>query len=102
MGIAMKTVLLVVALVALLVAPGYADDDHERARALRERGEVLPLARVIGQLQQQRPGRVLEVELEQKHGRWVYEIELLSEDGAVWEYKLDAASGELLKQGREN
>lgn len=98
----MKTVFIVGALVSLLAVPSYADDDHDRARELRQNGEVLPLVDVVGKLQQQHPGRVLQVELEQEHGRWLYEVEMLSEDGAVWEYKLDAASGELLKQERED
>jgi len=90
------------ALMIIVASLGHADDDHERALELRQRGEVLPLAQVIGQLQRQQPGRVLEVELERKHGVWVYEIELLAEDGAVWEFKLDAANGELLKRERED
>lgn len=98
----MKTVFFVGALVSLLAVPSYADDDHVRARELRQNGEVLPLVDVVGKLQQQHPGRVLQVELEQEHGRWLYEVEMLSADGAVWEYKLDAASGELLKQERED
>ena len=86
----------------LMVLPGQADDDHERARQLRQRGEVLPLTEVIERLQQRQPGRVLEVELEREQGRWVYEIEMLAEDGAVWEYQLDAASGELLERERDH
>ena len=79
-----------------------ADDDHERARRLRDSGEVLPLASVIASIHEQQPGRVLEVELEREHGRWVYEIELLAPDGVVWEFEVDAASGELLERERED
>ena len=90
-------------LLSLLVATtATADDDHEQARRLRKAGEVLPLASVIAKVRERQPGRVLEVELEQKHGRWVYEIELLAADGTVWEFKVDAAGGELLERERED
>ena len=79
-----------------------SDDDHERARRLRDSGEVLPLASVIAKVREQQPGRVLEVEMDREHGRWVYEIELLAPDGVVWEFEVDAASGELLEREREH
>ena len=93
-------------LAALLLVSGSAafgdDDDHERARRLREAGTVLPLSQIIASLQQHQPGRVLEAKMDQEHGRWIYEIELLSADGAVWEFEVDAASGELLERERKH
>lgn len=79
-----------------------SEDDHERARRLRDSGEVLPLAEVIDRVRERQPGKLLEVELNQEHGRWIYEIMLLSPDGAVWEYEVDAATGELLEREREH
>ncbi len=44
-----------------------------------------------------KPGRILEVELEKKGGRYIYEVELLNNNDEVWEVKLDAKTGELIK-----
>jgi uncharacterized membrane protein YkoI len=90
----------------LLMAPisvTLADDevDYQQARQLRDRGEVLPLATVVARVMELQPGRVLGVEFEHEHGRWVYEIALLAPDGVVWEFEVDAASGELLERERE-
>lgn len=74
---------------------------HDQARELREAGEILPLQDILQRLDP--PGqRVLEVELERKRGRYVYEMETLDEDGQVWELYYDARSGELLKREREH
>lgn len=73
------------------------DDDHDRARAAVAAGEVMPLQAVLARLRTRHPGEVLEVELEQDHGRWRYEIKLLQPDGALRKLKLDARTGELLQ-----
>jgi len=78
------------------------EDDQQRALRLRETGAVLPLAQIVERIQRRHPGRVLEVEMQQEQGRWVYEIELLAADGEVWEVEVDAASGELLERERED
>ncbi len=72
--------------------------DHEAARRLEASGEILPLSHFLSQLEPD--GRMLEVELERKRGRWVYEFEFLRE-GQVWEYEFDAATGDLLKRKRD-
>ncbi|WP_260291826.1 PepSY domain-containing protein [Sedimenticola hydrogenitrophicus] len=91
--------LLVALLVPLLVM---AERDHERARALLESGEILSLEQILANVRAEYPGRPLEVKLEQKKGALIYEIELLDDDGKVWELKLDAVTGELLKRERED
>ena len=45
---------------------------------------------------------MLETELEQKRGGYIYEVEMLDDNGEVWELKFDAASGELLEQELED
>ena len=68
----------------LLTLPVYADDfsDHDRARQALEAGEILPLKTVLEKVERNTPGRVLEVELERRNNRWVYEIKLLLSGGA--------------------
>lgn len=91
---------LVLLVAALLPAGGGAQDapgiHHDRARAARERGEVLPLERILAIVERDFPGRVIEVELERENGRLIYEIELLLADGRVLEAEFDAQSGELV------
>jgi len=94
-------VVLTVLSVSMAAPIAASEDDHERARRLRESGEVLPLADVIDKIREQQPGKVLEVEMDRDHDRWVYEIMLLAPNGAVWEYEVDAATGELLERERE-
>jgi len=63
--------------------PSHADDDHNRARSAVVAGDILPLKKILEQLDGQRPGQVLEVELENEDGAWVYEIRLL-QPMAAW------------------
>lgn len=77
-----------------------AADDHARARRLREAGEILPLQQILAGLGPD--VRVLEVELEQADGRYLYEVEVLDRQGEVWEYRYDARNGELLGKEHED
>ncbi|KPK38517.1 MAG: hypothetical protein AMJ69_08245 [Gammaproteobacteria bacterium SG8_47] len=74
-----------------------ADSDHDAARTLVEAGEILPLEAILSKAQGEYAGRVLEVELESKGRRRIYEIELIDEQGVVRELEYDAHSGELLR-----
>ncbi|MDX1594825.1 MAG: PepSY domain-containing protein [Gammaproteobacteria bacterium] len=90
--------LLVLLAVGLLPAGRAAGDDHARARALVEAGRVLPLAEVLARLPPGLEGRLLDAELEEEHGRPVYELEWLTPDGRVLELELDARDGKLLER----
>jgi len=85
------------AAILLLTRGGFAvaSGDHDLAQQLRQGGEILPLADLLG-----RPdlaeGRVIEAELEREYGRAVYEIEVLMPDGRVYERYFDATTGEPL------
>jgi CheY-like chemotaxis protein len=68
-------------------------DDHDRARRALEAGEILPLADILAAAEAARPGRVIELELERDDGRWVYELELVSPEGLLYEMEIDAATG---------
>ncbi|MHB1059763.1 MAG: PepSY domain-containing protein [Rhodanobacter sp.] len=87
---------------ALAVSPrAMADhhdhDDHVEARALLQRGEILPLSRILQIVQQQVPGDVVEVELDNgKHG-WEYEVKVLTAAGRVRKVKLNAGNGMVRK-----
>ncbi len=69
----------------------WADDgDHERARHAVEAGEVLPLAKILQTVERDYPGQIIAVELERHQRRWLYEIKVLRNDGALLKLKVDA------------
>lgn len=70
--------------------------DADSAQRLQEEGRILPLAEVVARARSLHPGSVIEVELDDNEGRYVYEIELLDVEGTSRELYFDAGSGELL------
>jgi uncharacterized membrane protein YkoI len=76
-------------------------EEHDRARSLRQQGAILPLQDLLIRAHRHHPGRVLETELEQRDGRYLYEIEILDAQARVWEMRFDARSGELLSEQRD-
>jgi len=85
-----------------LAAPADAGaDEHDRARRALEAGEILPLSEILRVAETARPGRVIEVELDRDDGRWLYELELVSPEGHLYEMEIDAATGTVLEIERE-
>ncbi len=92
--------LLTVPLALLLAATPAAsrDLDQDEALRLRREGLILPLESLLQKAMERHPGaRLLEAELEEEDGIYVYEIELITADGAAREIELDARDGRLLK-----
>ncbi len=92
----MRRRLIIVVLLAPLLAPAVrADgrDDSGRARMAVETGEIRPLAELLARVELSYGGRVIETELEQEHGRWIYEFKLLPETGLIFTVTMDAATG---------
>ena len=74
------------------------DLNQDEALALRQQGVILPLEQLLQQAMARYPGsRLLEAELEKKHGQYAYEVELVTTEGVVREIKLDATTGALIK-----
>jgi len=107
-GINMKNWLKLIYIFVTLVLtmPLYAyeqeDDDHDKAKRLVETGEILSLQDILIKVREIHPGKILEVELENKDQRKIYEIELLRQDGTVLELKFDAKSGKHLSTKKED
>lgn len=89
---------LIVSAVVILPAAAVDSGDHDRARRALEAGEILPLKTVFETIARESPGQVMEVELERKGQRWVYEIKLLRSGGALVKLRVDASSGELISR----
>ena len=72
--------------------------DQDEALELRRQGVILPLEQVLQQAMDRYPGaKLLEVELEEKHDVYIYEVELLTVEGVARELHLKADTGELVK-----
>lgn len=99
---AVQVLALLAGLLLLINTPVLADEDHELARKLREAGAILPLEEIVHRARAAKSGELLETDLEKKHGRYVYEVEILDKAGQVWEVELDAADGRLIFVERED
>ncbi len=96
-GLALFTFLFLIAASTLV----FSEEDHDRAKILREQGEILPLLEIIEKAQKEHPGQMIEVELEEEADQIIYELEFLDDEGRVWEMKYDAKSGILLSSEEE-
>lgn len=85
-----------ISLITMSHSNGFADD-HDEAYELLRSGEILPLEKILEISRKQIQGRVLEVELEQEDKLLIYELEVLDNQGIVWEIKVDAKTGSIIK-----
>ncbi|MDD2061181.1 PepSY domain-containing protein [Pseudomonas sp. GD03860] len=91
------------ALLALCSLASARDLDQDEALRLRQQGIILPLEQLLNDALGRYPGAtLLEAELEEKHDRYEYEVELLTPEGVVREIKLDASNGALLKDEEDD
>ncbi len=88
-------------IVVLLTSSSAYADDVDRVRQLRSNDAILPLNKILGSIEKQYPGSLLDVELEEEHGQILYEIRLLGRDHAVHEIKVDARSGKIVAVERD-
>lgn len=78
------------------------EDSHDRALEAVARGEILSLSTILDRLRETDRGQVLEVELENEHDRWIYEVKTLAANGLVTKRLLDARTGALLPLDQED
>ncbi len=72
--------------------------DSDFARGALQRGEVLPVERVLALAHQRLPGDVVEVRLEpHRGGHLTYEIRVLTPSGQIRDLVLDARTGAFVK-----
>jgi uncharacterized membrane protein YkoI len=74
---------------------------QDRARQLRENKDILPLEQILEQAKARHPGRLIEAELDQEENNWIYQIEILDENGVVWKMDYDATTSKLLKADQD-
>lgn len=93
---------IITSLLFALSVPAFAIDDHDEAKHLLDTGNILPLKTILQKARKIQTGRIIEVELETKHDKKIYEIELLTSDGKVLELKFNAQTGEHLSTENED
>lgn len=94
-----RAVLAIAYFVVLAATSAWADGlSAERVRALVERGEILALEEILKRNEASLGGRIIEIEIEQKRGAYLYEIKVLRPDGRYREVKIDARTGILLRE----
>ena len=84
-------------LVLVCAAGVAADDDHARAKAAREAGQIVSLQSILDRVQAEFTGSAVEIELEDDDGPWVYKVKLLTQTGAIVKLDYDARDGRLLR-----
>ncbi|MFT4277873.1 MAG: peptidase [Rhodopseudomonas sp.] len=97
------TVLTVAALLPSACLVAHAHDhgahdrrhDHDEARRAVERGEIRPLAELLGRVRDKLPGEITGVEIERHHDQWLYEFIVVDKAGRLYEVYVDALSGEI-------
>jgi len=77
------------------------DDDHDEARRAVEQGRARPLAEILNRIQPRLGGKVIGVELEREHERYIYELKVVTSGGELREVYVDAMTGEMLKSEEE-
>ncbi len=96
------TLVLLLSTLSVGMSTGLADkrdkkNEHNVVREALQRGEVLPLEKILTIAKEQVPGDVIEVELEDEKQALVYEIKILTSTGRVREVKIDARTGKVIK-----
>lgn len=89
-------VIMLLAANLLVTGPLMAGHDHDEIRRLRGTGQILSLETIIANHRNRYPGgQLLEASLESEHGRYVYDLKFLGDDGVVREFEYDARTGAL-------
>lgn len=71
--------------------------EQEAIRKAVQRGELLPLPRILAIAQSKVPGDVVKVDLEHESWGIKYEVKILTPAGRVREVELNARTGALIK-----
>lgn len=71
--------------------------EQEAIRAAVQRGEVLPLPRILYIAQAKVPGDIVKVELEYESTGIEYEVKILTPSGRVREVEIDARTGAVIR-----
>ncbi|MCB1631364.1 MAG: PepSY domain-containing protein [Pseudomonadales bacterium] len=91
----------------LLLASGaaFASEDigPDQAVKLLQEGKIKSFEELNASAQAKHPGATIgETELEQEYGRYIYKVDLRDPQGQKWDVDLDAATGEVLQDSKDD
>lgn len=75
----------------------------DEALKLRDAGTIQNFEKLNAAALAKHPGgKIEDTELEQEHGRYVYQVELRDSQGVQWDVELDASTGQVLQEHRDD
>lgn len=93
------TVAIIIGSMLLFSIPAWSDTKGKKEEAkvtdLVKEAKVT-IDQAIKTASDKMPGTIVEAELEKKHGKTVWEVEVVGADGTVTEVHIDAASGDVI------
>ena len=87
------------AVVLLLAVPAQAAgwSQREAAQQAIDTGQIQPMKAMLAKVEAENPGAaVLDADLENKNGRWLYEFKLVRPSGEMVKLRLDARDGSVV------
>lgn len=94
---------LTIALASITGLAQARDLGPDEALRLRDAGTVQDFEKLNAAALAKHPdARILDTELEQEYGRYIYQLELLDARGVQWDVELDAVSGVVLKDHQDD
>ena len=91
--------------VALTMGAGLAQADVSPAQTveLSTSGAILAFDKLDQTaLAQHTNATILDTELDESYGRYIYQVDLRDDKGQKWEVEMDAATGEILKNRQDD
>ena len=67
--------------------------DQDIALGAMQRGEILPLEKVLAEVRGTIPGEIVKIELINHRGAWLYSIRIIAPGGVLSHIRMDARTG---------
>lgn len=101
----MKTLTTLFVSAALMMGAGLAQADVSPAKTveLSTSGAILAFDKLDQTALAQHPkATIVDTELDESYGRYIYQVDLRDDKGQKWEVEMDAATGEILKNRQDD
>lgn len=102
----MKTLTALCVSVALIMGAGIVqakDVSPAETVELSNSGAIMPFDKLNEAALAQHPNaNILDTELEESYGRYIYQVDVRDVEGQKWEIELDAQTGEVLKNQQDD
>lgn len=99
----LSSLLIAMSLIATAGLAQARDLGPDEALKLRDAGTIQDFEKLNAAALAKYPGgKIEDTELEQEHGRYVYQVELRDAQGVQWDLELDASNGQVLQEHRDD